>query len=83
MDSHVVMTFALLSACRKVETTVRIMYLYKLSLVKICNGGFILDSSQFSLLPHLAPALKNDATLASKVVKIDLKIENSHFTWLV
>ncbi len=34
------------------------------------NGGFILTSSRFLLLPHQPQKMK----LASKVVKIDLKI---------
>ncbi len=37
---------------------------------KFANGGSILSSSQFSILPQLAQKMK----LASKVVKIDSKI---------
>ncbi len=40
------------------------------SKAKFANGGSILSSSQFSILPQLAQKLK----LASKVVKIDSKI---------
>ena len=48
---------------------VRIMDLDKLNLVKICNGGSILGSSQSTM-----PLLHQEMTLASKVVKIDSKI---------
>jgi hypothetical protein len=40
------------------------------SKAKFANGGSILNSSQFSILPQLAQKMK----LASKVVKMDLKI---------
>ncbi len=40
------------------------------SKAKFANGGSILSSSQFSILPQLAQKMK----LASKVVKIDSKI---------
>ncbi len=40
------------------------------SKAKFANGGSILSSSQFSILPQLAQKIK----LASKVVKIDTKI---------
>jgi len=57
--------------------TVRIKYLDKLNLVKIRNGGKVLGSSQFSLLPQLPQKM----TLASKVIKNLLK--NSHLALLV
>ncbi len=40
------------------------------SKAKFANGGSILSSSQFSILPELAQKMK----LASKVVKVDSKI---------
>jgi hypothetical protein len=40
------------------------------SKAKFANGGSILSSSQFSILPQIAQKM----TLASKVVKIDSKI---------
>jgi hypothetical protein len=40
------------------------------SKAEFANGGSILSSSQFSILPQLAQKMK----LASKVVKIDSKI---------
>jgi hypothetical protein len=43
------------------------------SKVKFANGGSILSSSQFSILPQLAQKMK----LTSKVVEIDSK--NNHF----
>ena len=42
----------------------------KFNLVKICNGGLVLGSSQFSLLPKLPQKMM----LASKVVTIESKI---------
>ncbi len=40
------------------------------SKAKFANGGLILSSSQFSILPQIAQKMK----LASKVVKVDSKI---------
>jgi len=54
----------------EVAPTVRIKDLDKLKLVKICNNGQVLGSSQFSLLPQLP----QKTMLASKVVKNDSKI---------
>ena len=52
--------------------TVRIADLDNLNLVKIRNGGLVLDSSQLPLLIQMP----QEITLASKVVKIDSKIIN-------
>ena len=52
------------------HTTVCITDLFKLNLVKIRNGGLVLCSSQFPVLPQLPQKM----TLAAKVVKIIISL---------
>ena len=53
-----------------VFATVYIKDLDKLNLVKLVNGGLVLGSSHFLLLPHMPKKMKIASKLDSKIIKV-------------